>query len=233
MEKENKSLIMNRLGKLLFPPIFGFGVYGVWSLFSDELSKIWPLLVAYFFPPFGKETVIPLGIGILKKGLTIPFLGIELNPVSINPLSMALAVAFIDIVIALFLMWNYDLAKKIPLIGDFMIKVEKIGKSSSDKYGWIKPLRFIGIVLFVMVPFQGSGGMVGTIIGRLIGMKPLNTFVAITIGAIIGCVALAFFADAILSVFIKNFLLGMLIIIILLIIGIMIFIYKKTKNNNK
>jgi uncharacterized membrane protein len=233
MKKESKSLIMNRLGKLLFPPIFGFGVYGVWSLFSDELSKIWPLLVAYFFPPFGKETVIPLGIGILKKGLTIPFLGIKLNPVSINPLSMALAVAFIDIVIALFLMWNYDLAKKIPLIGDFMIKVEKIGKSSSDKYGWIKPLRFFGIILFVMVPFQGSGGMVGSIVGRLIGMKPWNTFFAISIGAIVGCVALAFFADAILSVFIKNFLLGMLIIIILLIIGIMIFIYKKAKNNNK
>ena len=233
MEKENKLLIMNRLGKLLFPPIFGFGVYGVWSLFSDELSKIWPLLVAYFFPPFGKETVIPLGIGILKKGLTIPFLGIKLSPVSINPLSMALAVAFIDIVIALFLMWNYDLAKKIPLIGDFMIKVEKIGKSSSDKYGWIKPLRFFGIILFVMVPFQGSGGMVGSIVGRLIGMKPLNTFFAITIGAIFGCVTLAFFADAILSVFIKNFLLGLMIIIILLIIVIMIFIYKKTKNNNK
>jgi uncharacterized membrane protein len=232
MEKNNKSLIMIRLGKLFFPLILGFGVYGLWNLFSDELGRIWPLLVAYFFPPFGKETIIPLGIGIFKQGLTIPFLNIRVNPVSIHPLSMALAVAFIDIVIALFLVWNYDLAKKIPIVGNFMEKVEKIGKSSSEKYGWIKPLRFIGIILFVMVPFQGSGGMVGSIVGRLIGMKPWNTFLAITIGAIVGCVSLAYFAEAILNVFIKNFLLGILIVIILLIIGIMIFIYKNSKKNN-
>ena len=114
-----------------------------------------------------------------------------------------------------------------------MIKVENIGKRSSDKYGWIKPLRFIGIVLFVMVPFQGSGGLVGSIVGRLIGMKPWNTFFAISIGAITGCLLIAYFANVILSVFVKNFLLGILIIIVLLVVGIMIFMYNKSKNYNK
>ncbi|UCH71780.1 MAG: small multi-drug export protein [Thermoplasmatales archaeon] len=233
MEIKNKGKTMIRFGKLVIPPILGFGVYGIWGLLSDELGKIWPLLLAYFFPPFGKETVIPLGIGVLKKGLTIPFLNIRVDPVSINPLSMALAVAFIDIVIALFLVWNYDLAKKIPLVGKFIEKIENIGETSSDKYGWIKPLRFIGIILFVMVPFQGSGGLVGSIVGRLIGMKPRNTFIAICIGAIVGCTLIAYFADLILNVFVKNFLVGLLIIIILAVILIMIFVYKKTSNNEK
>ena len=146
---------------------------------------------------------------------------------------MALTIAFVDIIIALFLLWNYDLAKKIPLVGKFMEKVEKIGKSSSDKYGWVKPLRFIGIVLFVMVPFQGSGGLVGSIVGRLIGMKPLNTFFAITVGAITGCLLIAYFADAILSVFVKNFLIGLMILIIILIIGIMVLIYRRNRNSGK
>ena len=228
---ETKLLV--RLGKIFTPVILGFGVYGLWSLLSDELDKIWPLLVAYFFPPFGKETVIPLGVGLLENGLTIPLINLHVNPVSINPISMALAVAFIDIVVALFLVWNYDLAKKIPLIGKFMIKVEDVGKRSSDKYGWVKPLRFIGIVLFVMVPFQGSGGLVGSIIGRLIGMKPWNTFFAISIGAITGCLLIAKFYELMRSVFVKNFLLGILIIIILLVVGIMVFMYKKSKNYNK
>jgi uncharacterized membrane protein len=143
---------------------------------------------------------------------------------------MGLSIAFVDIVVALFLMWNYDFAKKIPLVGRFMEKVEIIGKNSSNKYTWIKPLRFIGIILFVMVPFQGSGGLVGSIVGRLIGMKPLITFLAISIGAIIGCMLVAYFADFVLSVFIKNFLLGILIFIILLIIGVMFFIYRKNKS---
>jgi len=233
MKIKNHSKLLIRLGKIFTPVILGFGVYGLWSLLSNELGKIWPLLVAYFFPPFGKETVIPLGVGFLKDGLTIPLINLHVNPVSINPISMALAVAFIDIVVALFLVWNYDLAKKIPLIGNFMVKVEDIGKTSSTKYGWIKPLRFIGIALFVMVPFQGSGGLVGSIIGRLIGMKPWNIFFAISIGAITGCLLIAYFADALRLVFIQNFLVGILIIIILVIIGIMILVYKKTMRNIK
>ena len=233
MKIKNHSKLLIRLGKIFTPVILGFGVYGLWSLLSNELGKIWPLLVAYFFPPFGKETVIPLGVGFLKDGLTIPLINLHVNPVSINPISMALAVAFIDIVVALFLVWNYDLAKKIPLIGNFMVKVEDIGKTSSTKYGWIKPLRFIGIALFVMVPFQGSGGLVGSIIGRLIGMKSWNIFFAISVGAITGCLLIAYFADALRLVFIQNFLVGILIIIILVIIGIMILVYKKTMRNIK
>ena len=232
MIKEFGSKLWIRLVKFFFPIVLGFGVYWIWGLFSNELSRIWPLLVAYFFPPFGKETVIPLGIGLLKQGLDVPLINLHVEPVSVNPLSIALAVAFIDIVIALFLVWNYDLAKKIPIVGKFMQKVEYIGKSSSDKYRWIKPLRFIGIILFVMVPFQGSGGLVGSIVGRLIGMKPWNTFIAISIGAIVGCLLIAYFSEAILSVFVKNFLLGLLIIIILFIIGIMIFISKKINKNH-
>ena len=170
-------------------------------------------MLAYFFPPLGKESVIPIAIGT-----------------GLNPLLIALSIAFVDIFVALFLLWNYDLAKKIPIVGKFMEKVEDIGKSSSDKYGWIKPLRFIGIILFVIVPFQGSGGLVGSIVGRLIGMKPINTFYAITIGAISGTIIIAYFADVIFSVFIKNILLGLLIII-LLVIAFMIFIYKRSKDS--
>jgi hypothetical protein len=114
-----------------------------------------------------------------------------------------------------------------------MAKVEDIGKKSSNKYAWVKPLRFIGIVLFVMIPFQGSGGLVGSIVGRLIGMKPQNTFFAISIGAVVGCTLIAYFSEIILSVFVKNFLFGALILIILLILSFMILAYKRMVKNTK
>ena len=91
-------------------------------------------------------------------------------------------------------------------------------------------MKFIGIVLFVMVPFQGSGGLVGSIVGRLIGMKPWNIFMAITSGAIIGCVMIAYFADAILGVLVKNFMLGLLLLIVILMVIVMIFVYRKSVN---
>ncbi len=224
---------LNRLEQFCLPFIIGFGVYGLWWIFSDELSKMWPLLIAYFFPPFGKETIIPLGIGILDKGLTVPFLNIYVEPLNINPISMVLSVAFIDIIVALFLVWNYDLAKKIPLIGKFIIKIEDKGNYVEEKYGWIKPLRFIGIILFVMIPFQGSGGLVAFIVGRLIGMKPWNTFFAISIGAVVGCFLIAMFSKAFLIFAEINTKLTLALIAIIAFIIVMYVIIKNIISNKK
>jgi uncharacterized membrane protein len=227
MKRKLKSKPLIRLAKFFTPIILGFGVFILWGLLSDELSKIWPLLIAYFFPPFGKETVIPLGLGILEKGLTVPLINLHVAPVSINPISIALAVAFIDIVVAIFLVWNYDYAKKIPFVGIFITKVEEKGKNVEQKYGWIKPLRFIGIILFVMIPFQGSGGLVGSIVGRLIGMKPWNIFFAISIGSIIGCLLIATFAQAFLIFTEINTTLTLILVSIIIVIIILYFVIKK------
>ncbi len=214
MEFKINSKYMERFLKFIIPVIVGLVVIGTVGFLMDETLRLtyFPLITAYFFPPLGKESVIPTGV-----------------LAGINPLVIALSIAFVDIIVALFLVWNYDLAKKIPFIGNFMEKVENIGKSSSKKYSWIKPLRFIGIVLFVMVPFQGSGGLVGSILGRLIGMKPMNTVLAISIGSITGCLLIAYFANAILNVVVKNFLYGLLIIVVIIIIGIMVYAYRKKR----
>jgi len=215
MEFKINSKYMERFLKFIIPVIVGLIVIGTVGFLMDETLRLtyFPLITAYFFPPLGKESVIPTGV-----------------LAGIHPLVIALSIAFVDIIVALFLVWNYDLAKKIPFIGNFIEKVEKIGKSSSKKYSWIKPLRFIGIVLFVMVPFQGSGGLVGSILGRLIGMKPMNTVFAISIGSITGCLLIAYFANAILNVFVKNFLYGLLIIVVIIVIGIMVYAYRKKRN---
>ena len=203
----------DRIVKFIFPFILGFGVLGIVSfLLVDNPLKYWSLISAYFFPPLGKESIIPIGIAG-----------------GIPPILMALTIAFVDIIVALFLVWNYDLAKKIPLIGKFMIKVEEKGKNVEKKYGWIKPLRFIGITLFVIVPFQGSGGLVGSIVGRLIGMKPWNTFFAISLGAIIGTLLIATFSKAFLIFAEINTMLTIILIVVIVVIIILYFAIKKSK----
>ena len=201
-----------------FVPIFlGFGVFGILGLIFITIGegstwmKLWPLITGYFFPPLGKESIIPTGVLIF----------------GLNPLLMAFSIAFVDMVVALFLVWNYDLAKKIPFVGKFMIKVEEKGKNVEQKYRLIKPLRFIGIVLFVMIPFQGSGGLVGSIVGRLIGMKPWNTFLAITIGAVIGCLLIASFAHVFLIFAEINTWLTLALIAVIILIIVVYFVVKK------
>ena len=212
MRVESKPLI--RLAKFFVPFIIGFGVIGTIGLIIEENLRIkyWPLVTGYFFPPLGKETIIPSGV-----------------LVGIDPILMALSIAFVDIIVALFLIWNYNLAKKIPLIGKFMIRVEEKGKNVEEKYGWIKPLRFIGIMLFVMIPFQGSGGMVGSIVGRLVGMKPWNTFFAISLGAVIGCLLIAMFSQAFLIFAEINTTLTLILVGIIAVVIISYFVIKRLR----
>jgi len=214
MNRKLESKLLVGLGKFFIPIILGSGVFGIIGLLLEEAMRVkyWPLITGYFFPPLGKESIIPLGVGF-----------------GINPLVMALSIAFVDIVVALFLVWNYDLAKKLPFVGKFMIKVEEKGRNVEQKYGWIKPLRFIGIILFVMVPFQGSGGLVGSIVGRLIGMKPWNTFFAISLGAVIGCLLIATFAQAFLIFAEINTLLTLILVGIIVVVIILYFVIKKRK----
>ena len=217
MTEEKISKIIG-ITKFFIPIVLALSIYGfIGLIFKENLKlKYWSLISAYFFPPLGKESIIPTGVAF-----------------GFDPLVMALSIAFVDIIVALFLLWNYDLAKKIPVIGKFMQKVESIGKNSSNKYTWIKPLRFIGIILFVIIPFQGSGGLVGSIVGRLFGMKPFNTFLGISIGALLGCTFIAYFTDAIINIFNTNLIQGLLILVLILIVAIMIYIYRKTiKNDN-
>lgn len=213
-----KSAFVTRLMKLFLPILIGLGVFGTIGLLMPDLTGLeyWSYVTGYFFPPLGKESIIPIGVA---RGF--------------HPILMALSIAFVDIVVAMFLVWNYDLAKKIPLIGKFMIKVEEKGRSVEDKYGWIKPLRFLGIVIFVMIPFQGSGGLVASIVGRFIGMKPWNTFIAIAIGAITGCLLVATFSKAFMIFAEINMTLTIVLVILLAIIVISYFVAKKIKKPKK
>ena len=217
MGKKIESIVLVRLGKLFVPIVIGVSVITTIGILLDGnlRLKFWSLITGYFFPPLGKETIIPAGVAI-----------------GIQPIIMALSIAFIDAIVALFLVWNYDLAKEIPFIGKFIIKVEEKGKNVEDKYGWVKPLRFLGIVFFVMVPFQGSGGLVGSILGRLIGMKPWNTFFAISLGAIIGCILISMFSQAFIFFAQINTTLTIIIIIIIIFIILIYYFVKKRKKNN-
>ena len=77
-EKNRKNLI--NLSKFFLPFLIGFGVLFSVGVFIVENLKIgfWSLISAYFFPPLGKETIIPSGI----------LLGID-------PLVMALSIAYL------------------------------------------------------------------------------------------------------------------------------------------
>lgn len=140
------------------------------------------LTVAYLLPPAGKETVIPIGIA-----LGIPWW------------YMAAAVAMIDIDTGLFMALNFDLAYRIPVLGPILSGITEKTQQFLTDNRWLGSLWFFAIVLMVMVPVLGSGGIRGSIAGKLLGMKTIPVFLAILCGAFIGCFGIALGSDVILT----------------------------------
>jgi uncharacterized membrane protein len=168
------------------------------------------LMITYLLPPAGKETVIPAGIA-----LGIPWWLI------------ALSIMMVDIETALFMGWNFDLALKIPVLGGIMESfIEKAREFIRDQ-PWLKKIYFAGIVVIVMTPVMGSGGIRGSIIGQLLGMQKIPVFLAIFIGAFIGCFGIALGAVFLQELFVKSIILGTAAVAGLIIIALAGWLYHK------
>jgi hypothetical protein len=140
------------------------------------------LMVAYLLPPAGKETVIPLGIAF-----GIPWW------------YMALSIALIDVETGLFMALNFDVAYRIPFFGSRLSDLTKKTQQFLNDHRWITGLWFFAIVLMVMVPILGSGGIRGSVAGKLLGMSTLLVFLAVIAGTLIGCFGIALGSDAVLA----------------------------------
>ena len=139
------------------------------------------LMVGYILPPAGKETIIPLGIA-----LGIPWWYI------------ALSISMVDIETGLFMTLNFDYVHRIPVIGPIVQYLTRKTKKMIARHHWLSGLYVFAIILMVMIPVLGSGGVRGSIAGRILGLTPKQTMIGIGVGAIIGCFAIAIGSDQVL-----------------------------------
>jgi len=187
--------------KFFLPFVFAaaglFIIYSFLFAVTGSDRKFWYLfgfMTVYFLPPLGKETVIPAYLGVLNKLPSgLPHI---INP---NPfpevaevLLISFSITFIDTIVSLFLVWNFDILKKIPGIGHILTTVETKGAKILKDKPWIKRLAFTGDLLFVMFPLQGSGGVGASIIGKAIGLSPYRTVLAVFLGTLIGTLLIGF-----------------------------------------
>jgi len=158
--------------------------YDVWLILGG-------LLIAYILPPAGKESVIPIGIAV-----GVPWY------------IMALSIALMDVLAGIFMALNFDIALKIPGVGGWIRKFVAGGEEFFRKRPWVERFYFMGVVLFVMFPLQGSGGIGATLVGRMMGLSPGKVLVAIAIGSLIGCTVIALGAEVIRELFLVDPVLG-------------------------
>lgn len=178
-----------RIFALLFPVVVAivFVIVLLLTLPQELFFPLAGLIVAYLLPPAGKETVIPVGIA-----LGIPWW------------YMALAIVAVDLIAALFMALNFELLYRVPWLGPLLSDLTKKTRLFLSSHRWLASLWFFAVVLMVMVPVLGSGGVRGSIAGRLLGLSTLLTLLAVVAGSLIGCFGIALGSDIALSWFCAN-----------------------------
>lgn len=210
---QKQIFIANRtnIAKLLIPfllsviLIISFYLICNWNTFYFLILSMF----LYFVPFIGREGMIPIAIAN-----------------EVHPFLISFTLAFVEIMVALFLLWNFDYAKLIPIIGKFIEKCEEKGEKLLKEKQYLRSFAFLGVISLAGVPIHGSGATISTIVGRIIGLSALKTFFGVIIGAIFGNLILAYFSDFIIS-FAKIYFESLSIVMLIVIIVIIIYIWRR------
>lgn len=179
--------------KFILPFAIALAIFAALYLIEpyQQFLVISGLLAAYFFPPAGKESIIPIAIVMGYPWWLV-----------------TLAIVLMDVAVSLFVVWNFDLALKIPLIGRLLESGMTAGRNYTDARPWLRRFSTIGLILFVFFPLQGTGAMNGAILGRLLGLNNNRVFGCVCIGSLTSCLVFALGSDVLLDVYRQDPTLG-------------------------
>ena len=161
------------------------------------LSAVGILVIYFLLPQMGLLTNAHAKIVVTSMfGSFVPPIGKGVIAIAIakgvDPLIISLAIGYVDLMVGIFLAWNFYLALRMPLIGKPLQKIQDKGKEIIKSTPWIGRLASVGVVIFVILPFSGSGAIGGTMVGRALGMTPLKVLIAVAVGGFGGSFAIAY-----------------------------------------
>lgn len=195
--------------RLLVPPLLAviFFILCFLILSKNKILILGGLMVAYFIPPSGKESIIPIGIG-----LGIPWW------------LMALTLTLLDVITALFMIMNFALMLRVPRLGPWIEKTTATSREFMAERPWMNRWRIPGLAFFVMLPLQGTGGVGATVVGLMIGLTPMEILLAVGIGAAVESLAFAVGWGLVRELILANLILGFVAAFVIIIGTILLFV---------
>ncbi len=192
-----ESYFRNRGVRLLLPfsLLVAFFLGTFLLLPGDKTLIMGSLMIAYYIPPSGKESIIPVGII-----LGIPWW------------LMALTVVIQDVVTGLFMILNLDLVFHIPRLGSWTYRFLSSGKEFLTRWPWLSRWGMWGLAFFVLLPFQGTGGTGAPLVGWMMGLSPRRILFAVGLGASVEALFFSVGTEIVWTLIFSNYLLGLLVL---------------------
>jgi uncharacterized membrane protein len=153
---------------------------------AEEANKYGVSALAYLFPPFGKESIIPYMLSS-EDTLTLPSwlsgLGSGVGPALPVGITWSMIIV-IDVISAAILAYSWWFAEFIIVRIRILNRAYRALQRKAETYRK-KRLLTISLLIFMMIPFQGTGGISTTIIARLLGVKAKKTIFIVFLGSLV------------------------------------------------
>jgi len=167
-----------RVVLFVLPFAIGLGYIGALDLLLAprffEIALV--AAIGYLLTPLGAEFWVPssvIAVQIHGGGAAEAFWAVS-------------AIVAMDWLIALFLLWNFDLAERAPVLGKFIDKAEARCRRFLEAKPWRQRLALVALALYVALPVQMSGGLVGSILGLVMGVPRRTVFAVVAASSAAG-----------------------------------------------
>lgn len=105
-------------------------------------------------------------------------------------------VVYSDVAAALFLLANLQTLYRVPFIGRRLAAAREAGYRVLSAHGWMRRMAWLGLVVFIALPLQGTGALLGVFLGRILGLARPSIVAATGLGAAAGASGVAALGDA-------------------------------------
>ena len=144
------------------------------------------------------EMLEAAGACVLGLGTSVILGPAVLNGAALAHLStwdLVWLVVFLNAGTAFFYAFNLDLLERAPGIGPRLVRERHAAVATLALRPWIRRWATFGVGLFVLSPLPGSGTLGGSIVGRLIGLSRVRSFLVSTLASAAAAMIYGAFGD--------------------------------------
>jgi hypothetical protein len=114
-----------------------------------------------------------------------------------DPWELGFVAWMLDVWFSCALLAGFASFERLPIAGKALAEAHLRAHQTLLQYPGLRRLAFWGIAILVFLPIPGSGAITGTLVGQLVGLSRMASFISVTLGA---AVAVATYAAVAVTV---------------------------------
>lgn len=141
------------------------------------------------------EALGAASVALMGVGKLLPFWG-AMGHSTFSPWELGLLVGALDTLVGLFVLYGSDALCRIPVLRRALDRVQSRAQRVLAARPALERSAIAAVVVFVMLPFTGTGPVVGTCLGTLLGLRRRAVIASVGAGSFLGGMLMALAAES-------------------------------------